>query len=199
MSRDGIYDYDKENLEVIRTLLLYFSNSKDFEKITTSEDSILRTKPDLTKGIYLCGNVGSGKSLILKIFAKIMSRYNLGFGFIPCDIIADRCRIDGSEVVRKYVTIQSDGNDYAGVYCFDDLGQENKVKYFGNSIDVMQDIIIKRYRNFVDFGYKTHFTSNLRLSELSVIYDDRAESRISEMCNVIVLGGSINSKDRRKK
>ena len=54
---------DDENREVLRLLLYYFNNCQRFETMMPNK------KYKIYKHIMLCGPVGSGKTLIMQIFA----------------------------------------------------------------------------------------------------------------------------------
>lgn len=178
------YKVTSEIEDILFCLSLYFANDPEFENVDIPQ---LRTKPNLRKGIYIQGNPGSGKTTIMKILSKIGN-----FHFIPCDIVADNVRREGQKAVDDI------HNKIMDSIYFDDLGSEQKIKHFGNTMDVMHDIVIKRYRNFVQNGIKTHFSTNLSMTEIGKLYDARIESRLYEMCNVIVLGGGKDYKDFRK-
>ena len=187
---------DEENKEVVRALMLYFSEHPAFNTLSwNSEKGALRSEPSLKKGLLVCGNVGSGKTLLLKIFNNCFEGKGR-FQIVPCDILTDRVRKEGVAALQTYASPYRDGG--ANEILFDDLGIESKAKYYGDEINPMFDLIIKRYRSFCDVGLKSHFTTNLAPGQLAGYYDDRTESRLHEMCNIVVLGGSKTSRDRRK-
>lgn len=177
---------------------MYFSNNPAFENYYNdkTDKQCFDGELSLKKGIYLVGNVGSGKTLILELINKMLE---VKFMIVACDIITDNVRIDGVGSYSKYCKIYKDNSDTElNNILFDDLGVESKAKYYGDVINPMYDILMRRYRAFCNHGVKTHFTSNVGLNDLVSTYDIRFESRIKEMCNIIKLGGSAKSKDRRK-
>lgn len=180
---------DNENIEEINIMLLYIFGHKEFEKST-----LIKNKADINKGIILCGNVGSGKTLLFTILNNMLHA-SQKIMIVPCDTVTDMVRKDGVAALEKYTKLYH--NEKRAEILFDDLGIENKAKYYGDTINPMYDLIIKRYRLFTDFGLKTHFTTNLKPEEWEQYYDVRTASRLNEMCNIIVLGGKQTSKDRR--
>ncbi|MFV0177946.1 hypothetical protein OBK27_13560 [Empedobacter falsenii] len=79
--------------------------------------------------------------------------------------------------------------------CFDDLGTENNIKYFGNECNVMAEIILSRYDLFMNLNIKTHITTNLSASEIEKYYTERVRSRLRQMMNFLAV--PIQWKDKR--
>ena len=196
MTDDGTFTIDEENIEVIKMLTLYMSNHPDFELL--EKGTHLRSKPRLRAGILLIGNPGSGKSLMMRVFSAMKipgSRINV----INCDQITESYERQGNYALDKFNSSYH-GNSRIAPYCFDDLGWEKKVAgHFGNKSNCMMEVIMKQERLYQECKHKSHYTSNYSLNELAAMYDIRTESRLSEMCNVIVLGHKADSIDRRKK
>lgn len=78
---------------------------------------------------------------------------------------------------------------------FDDFGAEQQIKHFGNDCNVMAEIIISRYEQFIENKTVTHLTTNLSANEIEKLYGNRVRSRMRQMFNVIDFDG--NSKDKR--
>ena len=187
------YEVDDENKEAITALLLYFSQNPAFELLPQIK------APSLKKGILLAGNVGSGKSLLLRIL-KDMRLPSPSFQIKSCREVAHAFLSDGFNGIRAYgsesVQIRS-GKHVKRHVLFDDLGAESSVVHYGNKLNVMQEILLERYNHFVRFRLMTHLTTNLNRAELEQTYDHRIMSRMHEMFNFLTLGGKKQSKDRR--
>ncbi len=149
-----------------------------------------RIKLNLQKGIMLTGPVGCGKTSLMKLLRFFMvqsetyaikSCREISFGFIA----------KGFEVIHKYSTGES-----RKAYCFDDLGTEQNLKYYGNECNVMAEILLNRYDQFIAHDTITHITTNLSASEIETFYGNRVRSRMREMFNLISF--SSDSKDKRK-
>ena len=83
--------------------------------------------------------------------------------------------------------------------CFDDLGEEEPtIQHYANAICVMAFLLSERYRRWLSLGVLTHVTTNKSFKELEEVYGARISSRVIEMFNTIVLGGSQDASDRRK-
>lgn len=190
------FTIDEENKEVANILLLYFAQSHKFEELEWGENKVLRNRPSLNKSVTLFGNVGSGKTLLYQLFNNCFESYDQS-RIIPCDIITEKIRKEGIIGLTSYTASTREGG-HPNEIMFDDLGIDSKGKFYGDEINPMFDIIMKRYRLYINQGLKSHFTSNATPSQLIDLYDTRTESRLSEMSNYIILGGSATSRDRRK-
>lgn len=83
------------------------------------------------------------------------------------------------------------------IYCFDDLGAEQSLKYYGNECNVMGEILLSRYEYFVSHDMTTHITTNLSASEIEELYGNRVRSRMREMFNLILFNNT-SSHDKRR-
>ena len=81
-------------------------------------------------------------------------------------------------------------------YCFDDLGTESALKYFGNTCNVLGEILLSRYDHFVTNKMITHATTNLSASELENLYGNRVRSRMREMFNLLSFDKGVEDKRR---
>ncbi len=81
-------------------------------------------------------------------------------------------------------------------YCFDDLGTENNLKYYGNECNIMAEVLLSRYDLFISGKLITHLTSNLSASEIEDVYGNRIRSRMREMFNLISF--DKDDKDKRR-
>lgn len=137
----------------------------------------------LHKGILLTGPVGSGKTALMTLM-KLLAAAENKFYVKPCREISFEFIQDGYEVIHRY----SKGKLYNSepkTICFDDLGTENNLKYFGNECNVMAEIMLSRYDIFISKKITTHITSNLSATEIEAIYGNRVRSRLREMVNLI--------------
>lgn len=177
-----LYEEDKHNIYL---LLCWFMQ----DEVAAPQLSL-----DLHKGILLSGPVGCGKTTLMglmRFIAKEPNRFmvkscrNISFEFIE----------DGFSVIHRYS--KSFGNFHqSGTICFDDLGTEGSLKYYGNECNVMAEILLTRYDLFVSQKIKTHITTNLSATEIEGFYGNRVRSRLREMFNLIAFDGTCH--DKRK-
>jgi len=178
----NIRDEDKP---VLYRLLSYFLKDEAVAK---------HLQIDLQKGILLSGPIGVGKTTLmnlLKLFEPAAGRFimkscrDASFEFIK----------DGYDTIHKYSRHSFQPNTHAPkTYCFDDLGTENNLKYFGNECNVMAEVLLSRYDLFVSRQLITHLTTNLSAPEIEALYGNRVRSRMREMFNLIPFG---DCKDKR--
>ena len=138
---------------------------------------------DLNKGILLSGPVGCGKTSLLNLM-KHLTPTEHKFIVKPCREISFEFIKEGYEVIQRYSSGNKLNNGIKN-YCFDDLGTENNLKYFGNECNVMGEILLSRYDLFINKKIITHITTNLSAGEIENQYGNRVRSRLRAMLNLI--------------
>ena len=149
---------------------------------------------DLEKGILLTGPIGCGKTTLMNLM-KHLAQSDNKFSVKPCRDISFEFIQDGYQIIHKY----SNSKLYQSeprTYCFDDLGTENNLKYYGNECNVMAEILLSRYDLYISKKLQTHITTNLSANEIEKQYGNRVRSRLRELCNLIAFDNG--TKDKRK-
>ena len=168
-------------------------------KWAIGDESMLAVNPytgeteqgSLTKGIYIAGPTGTGKTMCLNVFrdflqiiGAVVDVPNYGTAALSwrtffATELAQNCMECGDvRWVQEYP-----------VLCIQDVGSENKeAVYMGNRFDTIGQILQMRGET----QYLTMITSNDKISEEK--YGARVASRLCSMCNYFELKG----KDRRK-
>ena len=147
---------------------------------------------NLNKGILLTGPIGCGKTSLMNLM-KYLTATEHKFFVNPWRDISFEFIQDGYQIIHKY----SIGKLYQSeprTYCFDDLGTENNLKYFGNECNVMAEILLSRYDLFISKKLLTHITTNLSATEIEKHYGNRVRSRLREMVNLIAYDKSTPDK-----
>lgn len=174
-----------EDYEIIFRLLVYFlKDVKNAEKYGLS----------FRKGLLITGPVGCGKTSLMNLI-KLTLPPEQRYVVKSCREVSFEFIQEGYTIIRKYSNL-SFKNDIPRVYCFDDLGTENSLRYFGNDCNVMAEILLSRYDLFVTRRMLTHITTNLNSSEIEKIYGSRVRSRLREQFNLIAF--SESAKDKRQ-
>ena len=173
------YKIDQHNWAHVDMLTSYFTRETSFEGDFAGQY--------LNKGIMLLGNVGSGKTLLMNIFQRlIMLRNDKTFLFKNLGTLSAEYKKDGDMVI--FATKRKD-------YLFDELGLDTEhINSFGNKVNIVQELVRERYEDFINNGTLTHFTTNLVIDQIEQSYGERTASRLTEMCNFI----QMTSYDRRK-
>jgi len=169
--------------DIIYKLIAYFL--KD-------ETTCFQLNIDLNKGILLSGPVGTGKTSLMNLMKNLTS-LNHKFYIKPCRDISYEFIQEGYEIIQRY----SKGKLYPDpkTICFDDLGTENNIKYYGNECNVIAEILLSRYDLFISRKIITHITTNLSATELETAYGNRVRSRLPSMVNLISFDKT--TKDKR--
>jgi energy-coupling factor transporter ATP-binding protein EcfA2 len=148
---------------------------------------------DLDKGILLAGPVGCGKTTLMNVM-KHLTRTEHKFIVKPCRDISIEFINNGYGIIHKY-SIGKPFQYEQRIYCLDDLGVENNLKYFGNECNVIAEVLLSRYDIFINKRITTHITTNLSASEIETHYGVRVRSRLRELCNLIAFDNK--TKDKR--
>ena len=147
---------------------------------------------NLNKGILLSGPIGCGKTSIMNIM-KYLTPTEHKFFVKPCRDISFEFIQDGYQIIHKY----SKGKLYEyepKTICFDDLGTESNLKYYGNECNVMAEILLSRYDVYIAKRIQTHITTNLSASEIETQYGNRVRSRMRQMLNLIAYDKTTSDK-----
>jgi len=177
-----LYEEDKA---AIHPLLCWFLQDAD---------TAPQFKLDLYKGILLTGPVGCGKTTLMNLMRYLAQEQNK-FTLKACRSICFEFIEDGFSVIHRY----SKGALYQyqpRILCFDDLGTESSLRYYGNECNVMAEILLTRYDLFISQKLITHLTTNLSATEIEQYYGNRIRSRMREMFNLIAFRN--DSTDKRQ-
>ena len=171
-------DYD-----IIFKLIVYFiGDQSETEKLGL----------DLQKGILLSGPIGCGKTSLMTLmrFVPPLERNHI---MKSCRDVSFEFIREGYEVIGRYSKM-SFNNDHPKIYCFDDLGIEQNLKYYGNECNIMAEVLLSRYDLFISQKMITHLTTNLSASEIETFYGNRVRSRLREMFNLVAFDQKASDK-----
>ncbi len=173
----------QEDLPTIYKLLIYIIRDKNIAS---------KLQLNLNKGILLSGPIGCGKTSIMHLI-RPFSNQSPEYKIKTCREVSFEFAKHGYQALQPYTNLQVNQNRLTP-YCFDDLGIEQQIKHFGNDCNVMAEILISRYENFVSNNSTTHLTTNLSASEIEKLYGNRLRSRMRNMFNLIAFEKSTADK-----
>ena len=158
-------------------------------------------KLDPDRGLLLWGDIGTGKSTLLKIireYCRIVRpcENHMPYSFRITNVIdicaqfSDESRDGGYYAIQTYITSRGQA--------FDELGSETTpTSRWGNYENVMQYILQRRY-DIRDESF-THATTNLSLEQIAEVYSDRIYDRCKEMFNFVEIHGKTFRKSVQTK
>jgi len=138
------------------------------------------------KGLYIHGDVGTGKTHIAYGIQKKLDELNIQNTIHNTTELIFDIKRDFDRSVYDKRRWDERLTEYKGVLILDDIGAERITDYVA---EVFYLIINDRYTKMMP----VIFTSNLSVAELADRVGDRTASRIVELCDVVHLKGE----DRR--
>lgn len=176
----------------ITALSLYFSEHEEFEHLDHSEYNSTGLPFDLDKGIWLWGNPGVGKTLIMEMFNR---NQRICYDVVQCPKIVFGYMKSGEDHILNYSRVQQVSKDplsfykpYKGI-CYNDLGVETTpAKYYGTPVNVMESIFMDTYEKKVPF-WQRFVTTNLTLEQIKETYGVRFQDRVKQSFNIIDIKG----------
>ena len=150
-------------------------------------------KLDYSKGLFLYGDIGRGKSMTLMLLRDYLkdvgtrhkeyckSEYRFGTEWMSASMIANRYAADGLPGLDKLLK-------HDCCLFVDELGREpNPASNYGTKMNVLQFLMQIRYDN--RYSCVTHATTNLPLCEIETVYGKYIADRYLEMFNFIEFKG----------
>lgn len=133
----------------------------------------VKTAIDNARGMLICGAVGCGKTQLMNAIAHWNHSNTSQWVYVK-----DQLRLSHIRNTPVFFFPFS-------VY-LDDIGTEEKIKEYGNTIDVVGDFIQLYHK----LGKGAFFaTTNLSSAQLNERYDSRVVDRLLEMCVVYNMKG----------
>ncbi|MBV7530463.1 hypothetical protein [Chitinophaga sp. sic0106] len=176
---------DDVDRPVVVKLLAYFLQD---EAVAAAEGI------DLHKGILLTGKIGCGKTSLMTLMRALVQE-SYRSHIVSCRQISFEFSKIGYDIISRYSTNAFfPYTNVPRVHCFDDLGVEQTVNYWGNNCNVMGEILLSRYDLFISNKMITHVTTNLNSQELEEVYGNRLRSRMRAMFNLIAFDNNTTDK-----
>ncbi len=179
--------------DILNVLAMYFTGSGEFEQQGENYS--------LEKGILIWGNVGVGKTTLMRLFqTNTYQPYRL---VDVNDLVSKFSQQAGSDVKQKFIykygnlfsqktPLERSVGTHQGIgVCFDDLGTEDDQNDFGK-INIMERIFLLRYQNNLPFNC-THVITNLSARQIAERYGERVADRFKQMFNLVAFDEGAKS------
>jgi hypothetical protein len=183
---------------VITALALYFAEAEEFESLDPKLYNSTKLQFSLHKGIWLWGNPGVGKSLIMEIFNR---NKRICYDMLECPKVCYSYVKHGDEVLDSLIDVRRAVAPDASTFfqsikgvCYNDLGTEPMpVSHYKNPLNVMEYIMLQTYERKVPY-WQRYVTTNLTFDQVKETYGVRVLDRIRECYNILELKGESHRK-----
>lgn len=188
-----------------KEIILEIGKSMYGSEFSLSDESVLkaytlcydyfkkRSRGKCKKGLLIIGGLGVGKSAMIRIMQRVFKDTDARFKWVNAYDLKDLSELyTVSQIKEMY------GYDLKMDLYIDDIGISVDVKRFGNTVNIITEILMERYDLFISSGYKTHLSSNLvtsislennNIPTLKSVYGARILDRIKEMVDLIKFKG----------
>lgn len=187
---EKVYKNFKEEAELF-FVKRFIDTPKIAEKYKFVLDAVFNvTKTvDASKGVILNGNYGQGKSFVFDVINHRTRRIKGKNQFVRtsarelCDIYLNSKNKESPEqAVLDFIRCKELMIDDIG----DELADGRERVVFGNRLNVVRYVLLKRYEFFSDSKkrWRTHGTTNLTQAGFAENYGGRVSDRVAQMCHL---------------
>ena len=186
---------DEHNANVLRFLIYYFNGCILAEKVFPNENYKLH------KNILLIGEPGTGKTMLMQIFAEYLKLTNNENAFrnISATQLMNSHKLNGH--IDRYTYNESgaaggrNGSEDATLpinVCLNDLGlaTEGQKSYGTVLTQVIDEFLFARYEIYQQYGKRYHITSNLSVKQFKQRFEERLVDRFKSFNVITLTGGS---------
>lgn len=142
-------------------------------------------------GLFVVGNIGAGKTAMMRVMQRLFKDTPASFKLVTAYELKDMSEIYTVLEIKEMYGYKLDKD-----LLIDDIGIGIETKRYGNTVNIISEIIMDRYDLFVKTGIRTHFTSNLKpksemqnVKTIESLYGTRCLDRMQEMCVATIFNG----------
>lgn len=143
----------------------------------------------LTKGLFIYGAVGTGKTELMHIMQRFATENNLtkAFQFSSLSKVYTDAKASADfDPIAQNVCFER---------CFDEFGRYvGAVKRYGDDLDINEAILEQRYERFKRYGQLTHLVANLAPNETADKFSPMLVDRVRSMCTGVYFKGESKRK-----
>lgn len=143
------------------------------------------------KGCLVIGGIGAGKSAMMQVMQILFRDSDRRFKWVTASELKDMAEEMTTGQIKQIY-----GYDMKKDLYIDDIGFTLDVKRFGNTINIISELIMERYELFIATGIKTHLSSNLLIkgdenaATIEKLFGSRILDRMKEMCEIVTFNGT---------
>jgi hypothetical protein len=193
-TKQAYINYKEEGEKFFVTRFIDTNNVRVFSMVKTimkALDIILNlSRKPAPKGLCLFSKAfGQGKTMFFDIVyhrANRVKNVKL-FKKITAKELRRMYMEQGSQALEDFISCKD--------LFIDDIGEEEgKGTHYGDGLEVIRHVILRRYEMWTEKGYRFHFTTNIigldetgrpDFSEIVKRYDGRVADRLKEMCDFV--------------
>lgn len=139
----------------------------------------------LSKGLFLYGSPGTGKTEIMRAMSRFCADNDLTKAFVFCSL--SHIHIE-AKANKEYDPVTPNVQQQR---CFDEFGRYiGPITRYGDLLDINEAIIEQRYERGRRYGQITHFIANATPNELNQALSPMISDRLRSMCTGIVFSGT---------
>lgn len=143
----------------------------------------------LSKGLFIYGAPGTGKTEIMQVFARFCKENGLSkaFEMVTLSRVYETAKVDkGFDPITPNVQ---------GDKCFDEFGRHvGCVNIYGNDLDINEAILEGRYDRAKRYGQLTHVIANITPNETESKFTPMVFDRLRSICTGVYFKGESKRK-----
>lgn len=179
---------DDENRKVLKFLALYFNGNQEAESVFPDKNYKIH------KNLMLCGAVGTGKTMLMQIFADYLKRTGNPNAFHNLSVtqMINYYKINGH--LDRYTYNEEGASGFEGNpvnVCLNDVGLQSHLHFGTDTKVLVADFFHARAEMWSQSGKFAHITTNLTPAEMKAYFSDEYGRLVDrfKFYNVIHLGG----------
>lgn len=184
-----LFEIDDYNASVMRFLLYYFNNCKLAEEVFPDKEYKVH------KNLILAGTAGTGKTIIMQIFADYLRLTNNPNQFQNLSVtqMMNYYKVNGH--IDRYIYNENENKGFKEKpfnICLNDIGLETEnQKSYGTSLNtVIDEFLYARYEIYQSHYKKYHITTNLTVDDFKTRFGSRLVDRFKSFNVIPLLGDS---------